>query len=184
MKKVCVFGTYKALGEEEKENIIRLGSLLAKNNIIVVSGGFGGSMEYVSRGAKSAGGKTIGVTYYRDKDIHRKVNDFIDEEIRTKNIFQRIEKMMEVSDGFISLEGGTGTLLEIASILEHINKGMMRPKPVIAIGDYWKGLTGNLSGEDILNEKAKIKLNASKCSQLITFAKDIDEAVGEILARI
>ena len=45
MKKVCVFGTYKNLGEKEKEGIIRLGRLLAENGIAVVSGGFGGSME-------------------------------------------------------------------------------------------------------------------------------------------
>jgi len=184
MKKVCVFGTYKDLGEEQKENIVRLGRLLAENGIIVVSGGFGGSMECVSKGAKSGGGKTIGVTYYKDKAApYKKVNEFIDEEVKTKNIFARIETMMKISEGFIMLQGGTGTLLELAAILEHVNKGLMPPKPIVAIGDFWKGVIGNLSDEEILSEKVKTKLNIDKCSGLLTFVKDVDEAVKEIVNR-
>lgn len=185
MRKVCVFGTYKDLRKKERDDIIRLGKLLAENNIIVVSGGFGGSMEDVSEGAKSAGGKTIGVTYYKDEDpSYKRTNEFIDEEVRTKNIFERIDKMMQISDGFIALQGGTGTLLELAAILEHVNKGMMPPKPIIAIGNFWKGVVNNLRDEEILSEEAKVKLNVARCSELITFAKDTDKAVKEILARI
>jgi uncharacterized protein (TIGR00730 family) len=167
MKKICVFGTYKSLGKKERDDIVRLGKLLAENGIVVVSGGFGGSMEDVSRGAKSAKGKTVGVTYYKDRDpTYKGANEFIDEEIRTKDIFERIERMMEISDGFIALQGGTGTLLELAAVLEHINKGMMPPKPIIAIGDFWKGVVENLS------------------SELVTFVKDVDEAVKKILDKI
>ncbi len=184
-KKVCVFGTYKNLGKKEREDIVRLGKLLAEGGIAVVSGGFGGSMEDVSKGAKSAGGKTIGVTYYKDKDpSYKMANEFIDEEVRTKGIFERIDTMMKISDGFIALQGGTGTLLELAAILEHINKGMMPPKPIIAIGRFWKGVANNLSDENILSEKAKAKLNVTRCSELITFTKDVEEAAKEILKRI
>ena len=182
MKKVCVFGTYKNLGRKEKDDIVRLGKLLAENGITVVSGGFGGSMEDVSRGAKMAGGKTIGVTYYKGEDFpYKGANEFVDEEIKTEDIFERINKMMEISDGFIVLRGGTGTLLELAAVLEHINKGMMPPKPVIAIGDFWRGVVKNLNGEKILNREAKRKLNAANCSELVIFAKDVDEAAEEIL---
>lgn len=185
MKKVCVFGTYKNLGKKEKDDIVRLGKLLAENGIVVVSGGFGGSMEDVSRGAKSAGGKTIGVTYYKDEDVSYKVtNEFIDEEIKTKDIFERISKMMEISDGFIVLQGGTGTLLELATVLECINKGMMPPKPIVAIGDFWRGVVKNLSKEQILNIEAKRRFDIDKCSELVTFAKDVDGAVEKILERI
>jgi uncharacterized protein (TIGR00725 family) len=111
MKRVCVFGTYKNLGKKEKDDIIKLGRLLAENDIAVVSGGFGGSMEDVSKGAKLAGGKTIGVTYYKEEDIsHKTANEFVDEEIKTRDIFERINTMMKISDGFIILQGGTGTL--------------------------------------------------------------------------
>ena len=67
-KRVCVFGSYKDLGKKEKENIIKLGRLLAEKGFEVVSGGFSGTMEDISRGAKEAGGKTLGITFYKWKD--------------------------------------------------------------------------------------------------------------------
>lgn len=185
MKKICVFGTYKNLAKKGKDNIIRLGRLLAENDIAVVSGGFGGTMEDVSRGAKLAGGKTIGVTYYKNEDVPCKgANEFIDEEIKTKDIFERIDMMMQISDGFIVLQGGTGTFLELAAVLEHINKGMISPKPIIAIGNFWKGAVKNLGGERILNIEAKRRFNVANCSELVTFVKDVDEAVEKILSMV
>ena len=185
MKKICVFGTYKNLGKKEKEDITRLGKLLTENGIVVISGGFGGTMEDVSRGAKLAGGKTIGVTYYKEEDLpYRGANEFIDEEIKTKDIFERIKMMMKISDGFIVLQGGTGTLLELAAVLEHINKGMIPPKPIIAIGDFWKSIVNSLSSERILNAEAKRRFKVANCSELVTFAKDIDEAVEKILKMV
>ena len=143
-KTVCVFGSYKKLNGKNREDILKLGKLLAEKGFIVISGGFGGTMEDVSRGAKEAGGKTIGVTYYKQSDSTKSANKFIDEEIRTENIFERITTMMKKSDAFIVLPGGTGTLLELAAVAEHINKGMMDPKPVIALGKFWKPVMDSL----------------------------------------
>ncbi len=185
MKKVCVFGTYKNLSKNAKDKIARLGRLLAEKGIAVVSGGFGGAMEDVSRGAKLAGGRTIGITYYKETDPPLKAaNEFIEKEIRTKDIFARIAKMMEISDGFIVLEGGTGTLLELAAVLEHINKGMMPPKPIVAVGNFWKSVAKNLKYEEILNPLARKRFNAANCGELVTFAEDVDEAAKKILERI
>ena len=63
-------------------------------------------------------------------------------------------------------------------------KFMMPPKPVIAIGSFWRRVVENLSDEQILDREAKAKLNVSKCSELVTFVRDIDEAVKEILVKI
>ena len=138
-------------------------------------------MEDISRGAKSGGGKTIGITYYKDEDLpYKGANKFVDEEIKTKNIFERIEMMMKISDGFLALQGGTGTLLEIAAVLEHVNKGIIPPKPIIAIGDFWKNVVHNLAGELVLSNEVKRKLKISTCNELVTFAKDVDEAVEKV----
>ena len=188
-KRVCVFGSYKDLGKKEKENIIKLGRLLAEKGFEVVSGGFGGTMEDVSRGAKEAGGKTIGVTYYKwgnlsrakSKDApYKKPNRYIDKEIRTKDIFERINAMMENSDAFIVLPGGTGTLLELAACLEHINKGLMKPKPIIALGNFWKDALEKLANEPVLSEEARSARNALSCRDLVTFVDTVEEAVEEI----
>ena len=55
-KKVCVFGSYKDSGKEEKEAVVKLGKLLAERGFEIISGGFGGTMRDESKGAKSAGG--------------------------------------------------------------------------------------------------------------------------------
>ena len=180
-KKICVFGSYKDLDKKEKEDILILGKLLAEKGFIIVSGGFGGTMEDISRGAKSAGGKTIGVTYYKSEEALRKSpNKYIDEEIEAKDIFERIDTMMKDSDAFIVLPGGTGTLLELAAVLEHINKGLMEPKPVIAIGNFWKSIVDRLKDEPLLNKKAKSTISASCCSDLVTFADNAREAIEKL----
>ena len=73
MKKICIFGSYKSLGKKD-EKIVKLGRLLAEKGFEVITGGFGGTMELISRGAKTAGGKTIGVTYYKYKDLKYQVS--------------------------------------------------------------------------------------------------------------
>jgi len=180
-KRACVFGSYKSLNQTEKERIVKLGGLLAAKGFEVMSGGFGGTMEDISRGAKLAGGKTIGVTYYKYIDARdKKPNKFIDEEIRAKNIFERINIMTEKADAFIVLPGGTGTLLELAACLELMNKGLTEPKPIIAFGDFWSSVLDKLSGEPVLSEKTRSAFNALSCSDLVTFVKSPEEAIDKI----
>ncbi len=181
-KRICVFGSYKKL-DKKSQDIIKLGRLLAERDFEVITGGFGGTMEDISRGAKEAGGKTIGVTYYRYADTAKKPNKYIDREIKTKNIFERINVMMKESNGFIVLPGGTGTLLELAAVLEHINKGLMQPKPIIALGDYWKNVAEILAEEVILNKTVKASSDILSCRDLITFVDTPEEAVDALLDR-
>lgn len=166
-KKICVFGSYKSLGKKKKEDTVQLGALLAESGFTVVNGGFGGTMEDVAKGAKKAGGKTIGVTYYKYSDTEKKANKYIDEEIRTENIFERINVMLKQADGFVVLPGGTGTLLEFAAILEHVKKGLMNPKPIVALGDYWSRVVDALS----------------TCRDLVTFVETPEEVIFAISAR-
>ncbi len=182
MKKVCVFGSYKNLSRKEKRNTVKLGRLLAEKGFVVMTGGFGGTMEDVSRGAKEAGGKTIGVTYYKWRGkAHKKPNKYVDEEIKTENIFRRIEIMAKNADAFIVLPGGTGTLLELAACLELVNKGLMRPKYIIAIGDFWKSAVQKLIREPVLSAKARSALKAGSCRELIMFVATPEQAVKELL---
>ncbi len=189
MKKVCIFGSYKDLGRKEKQNIVKLGRLLAEKGFEVMTGGFGGTMEDVSRGAKDSGGKTIGVTYYKWGDLsagqargapYKKPNEYVDEEIKTENIFERIDVMTKNADAFIVLPGGTGTLLELAASLELINKGLTKPKPIIAFGDFWKNALEKLAGEPILSDKARAASGGLSCRDLVTFVATPEEAVEKI----
>ena len=180
-KTVCVFGSYKDLGRREKAEIVRLGKLLAQKGATVISGGFGGTMEDISSGAKSAGGKTIGVTWYKwETPIYKKANAFIDEEIVADSLFERIDIMLKKADAFIVLPGGTGTLLELSAVLEHLNKGLIDPKPIIMFGDFWKPVLSCLKKEPVLSEKTRSKRKISCCDELVTFVKTVDECIEKL----
>jgi len=181
IKKVCIFGSYKDLSQETKEETVRLGKMLAQLGITVMSGGFGGTMEDISRGAKSAGGKTIGVTcYVWDKARYIKANEFIDEEIVADSLFRRIEVMLKEADAFVVFPGGTGTLLELSATLEHINKGLIEPKPIIVFGDFWKPVFSCLQNEPVFSKKIKNHHKISCCAELVTFVSTTDECVEKL----
>ena len=180
--KVCIFGSYKKLGKQQRNDIVKLGRLLAEKGFEIMNGGFGGTMEDISRGAKEAGGKTVGVTYYKWKNqSYKKPNKYIDEEIKTKDIFERIDIMTKNADAFVVLPGGTGTLLELAACLELVNKGLMKPKPIIALGDFWKSALEKLAEEPILSDKARAASNALSCRGLVTFVATPKEALEALL---
>ena len=181
IKSVCIFGSYKDLSKKEKAEVVRLGKLLAQKGATVISGGFGGTMEDISRGAKSAGGSTIGVTWYKwEKPLYKGANEFIDEEIVAETLFERIDIMLKKAEAFIVLPGGTGTLLELSAVLEHLNKGLIEPKPIIMLGDFWKPALTCLKNEPVLSEKIRDKRKINCCVELVTFVKDVDECVKRL----
>ena len=135
-KTITVFGSSLPIeGEEQFIFAEDLGRELAKNNFNVCSGGFGGIMNAVSKGAVSAGGKAIGVTV----DLWNvKPNECLTQEIKCKTLFERIEKLISIGDGYVILQGGTGTMLELATVWEFINKRMISPKPIVTNSQMWK----------------------------------------------
>ena len=180
-KKVCIFGSYKDLSQETKDEIVRLGKTLAQKGITVMSGGFGGTMEDISRGAKSAGGKTIGVTcYVWDKARYTKANEFIDEEIVADSLRERIDIMVKEADAFVVFPGGTGTLLELSTTLEYINKGLIEPKPIIIFGYFWKPVFSCLNDEPVFSKKLRDSCEISCCVELVAFVSTIDECVEKL----
>lgn len=178
-KKICVFGSYKDVAPETRQEIVRLGKMLAKRGIVVMSGGFGGTMKDISRGAKSAGGKTVGVTCYPwDKSELKKANEFVDEEIVAKDFPERITIMLREADAFVVFPGGTGTLLELATALEYINKGLMEPKPVVMLGDFWRPVLACLENEPVYSKK--LKETTKSCADLATFVNTANDVIKQL----
>jgi uncharacterized protein (TIGR00725 family) len=107
--------------------------LLARAGFTVCSGGYYGAMEAVSRGAREAGGHTIGLTtpFYRLAP-----NAYLAEEIAISRWQDRLFELVERGDGYIVLKGGTGTLLELAALWESLNKRAIDPRPCVAM-DFW-----------------------------------------------
>jgi len=134
---VTVFGSSRPReGDADYEEARILGRALAKHGFSVCSGGYGGVMEAVSRGAKEAGGKTVGVT--ADFFKAAKLNSWIDVEVRMKTWEERLFELIRRADGFVACKGGTGTLVELAVVWEMMNKSVMAGKPFAVLGDFWQ----------------------------------------------
>src|SRR5881296_140665 len=118
---VTVFGSSRPReGDADYEEARTLGRALGKHGFAVCSGGYGGVMEAVSRGAKEAGGKTYGVTAEFFKAA--KLNPWIDVEVRKQTWEERLFELIRLADGFVACRGGTGTLAELAVVWEMLNK--------------------------------------------------------------
>lgn len=133
---ITVFGSSRPKeGEADYAEARALGRSLAAMGFAVCSGGYGGAMEAVSRGAKEAGGKTYGVTA---EFFRRRANEWIDVEIRTKTWQERLFELIRLGDGFVACKGGTGTLVELAVVWEMLNKSVMETKPFVVLGEFWE----------------------------------------------
>jgi|SRR5579864_937359 len=132
---ITVFGSSRPReGDAEYDEARELGGALATSGFAVCSGGYGGVMAAVSRGAKEAGGKTYGVTA---KFFSAKVNPWIDEEVRMATWQDRLFELIRRAQGFVACKGGTGTLVELAVVWEMLNKSVMKDKPFAVLGDFW-----------------------------------------------
>jgi hypothetical protein len=148
-KVITIFGSLRPTeGDEEYQLAYEAGKQLSLAGFTVCNGGFGGIMEASARGAKEAGGKTIGVTF---NIKGRAANSWIDENIHVPALIDRMMKLVELGDAYVVLKGGTGTLLELAAVWEFINKGLLAEKPIVIIGDFWNGVVETLR-EELLSE--------------------------------
>ena len=147
-KIVTVFGTSKAAeGDAVFEMAESLGRLLAENGFTIANGGYGGTMLAAAKGTAQAGGHVIGVTCTAFK--RGRANEFVTEEISTDCLSKRLAKLIELGDGYVVLPGGTGTLLELADVWEHKNKGFANAdKPIILVGAFWEPLVSIMAAAD------------------------------------
>lgn len=147
-KIITVFGTSKAApGEAVFELAQAVGKHLAENGFAMANGGYGGTMLAAAKGAAQAGGKVVGVTCKAFK--RGAANEYVTEEIQTETLTERLGKLIELGAAYLVLPGGTGTLLELADVWEHKNKGFPNAdKPIILVGAFWEPLLGMMAVAD------------------------------------
>ncbi len=126
----------------------------------VITGAGGGIMEAANKGAKEAGGSSIGVNI--DLPFEQQTNVYVDKEklIKFRHFFVRKVMFVKYAQGFIVLPGGFGTLDEFLEAITLIQTRKTTKFPVILLGkEYWQGLVdwikttvlaaGNISPEDL-----------------------------------
>ena len=138
--KVSVFGgSQPREGSKPYADARALGEVLARRGHTVLTGGYMGTMEAVSRGAAEAGGHVIGVTCDEIGRYHgRSANPWVREERRCPTLLERLRVLIEGSDAAIALPGGPGTLAEIALTWNLMIVGSLASRPLVLVGDGWQ----------------------------------------------
>ena len=137
---ISVFGgSQPKEGDAAYAEAQELGKLLAERGHTVLTGGYIGTMEAVSRGASGAGGHVIGVTC---AEIERwrgvGANQWVKEEWKKETLIERLRALIVGCDAAIALPGGTGTLTEIALMWNLMIVESLHRRPLILVGRGWQ----------------------------------------------
>jgi len=132
---VTIFGGSKCRESDlEYSQALRVGALLAESGFTVCTGGYLGVMEAASRGAHERGGRVIGITINQFKS---EPNRFLTEKIPSEHFYERLQRLITRSVGYIALRGGMGTVTEISLVWNKLQTGVLDPRPLVLLGDCW-----------------------------------------------
>jgi uncharacterized protein (TIGR00725 family) len=179
-KIITVFGSSRPLEGEPDYDVARaLGRVLAEFGFAVCTGGYGGVMAGVSRGAKEAGGKTYGVT----ADVFSaKANAWIDVEVRVATWQERLFELIRLADGFVACKGGTGTLVELAVVWEMLNKSVMPVKPFTTLGDFWQPVIERVREVELGRQAPSSEAPTSEANNRLIHSATSPREVAQYLA--
>ena len=176
--KIAIFGSSRPEPETEQYEHARLiGHALAEAGWVVVTGGYRGIMEGASRGAKENGGSTIGVTTAFLDNKGLRPNAYVDTVIQTPTYADRLLKLTELSDGYVIMRGGSGTLTELFFSWELEKNKSIPPRPIVLFGEQWRRIIDFLAGE------LPDELSFSSYLDLLRYSNDPEEVVAHDTGR-
>ena len=156
---VTVFGSARFGKDHEYYKLAReMGGALARAGYAVMTGGGPGLMEAANRGAREAGGLSLGCNI--KLPLEQKPNKYLDRFIEFEHFFVRKVMLVKYSSAFVVMPGGYGTLDEAFEVATLIQTGKLERFPIIGLGgEFWLELrkfaretmigAGVISPEDI-----------------------------------
>jgi uncharacterized protein (TIGR00730 family) len=152
----------------------RLAAALVKEGFAIITGGGPGIMEAANRGAKEAGGLSIGANI--ELPFEQGLNEYVDLGMEFRYFFVRKVMFVKYAEGFVIFPGGFGTLDELFEALTLIQTGKVQHFPVVLYGtDYWDGMMEWIRNKPLYEEKI-----SPEDLELVTVTSDIDEACEAI----
>ena len=116
-----------------------LGRRLAEAGFAVITGGGPGIMEAANRGAREAGGVSIGCNIELARE--QPINAYVDIAVNFRYFFVRKTMFVKYAEGFVLFPGGFGTLDEMFEALILVQTEKLSRFPVLLFGtSYWQGL--------------------------------------------
>jgi uncharacterized protein (TIGR00730 family) len=171
---ITIFGSARYQPEHEYYQLTEeLAGKLAKLGFAVMTGGGPGIMEAANRGAKNAGGLSLGCNI--QLPFEQKPNPYLDKMVNIKYFFVRKELLRKYSTGFVVMPGGLGTLDEFFEVITLIQTGKIQHFPVVVMGlDHYSIMM------DFLEKLIEEKTVGPNDYDHILFTDDINEALKHI----
>jgi len=173
IKKISVFcGAHIGKSPAYKEAAIELGKLMAEKDLEVIFGGGNvGLMKTVSNAAMEAGGRVTGIALH-SLDQFELTNPNITETIVTHSLFERKDKFLSISDAFIVMPGGVGSMDELLEVMVGNHLGEInKPVGVLNINGYYDSffewLRKSVEEEFVSQENLDRVLISSDVSELL-----------------
>lgn len=150
-----------------------IGRRLARMGLTVMTGGGPGLMEAANRGAREAGGRSVGCNILLPQE--QDPNPYMDKWMDFQFFFVRKVMLIKYSYGFIVMPGGVGTMDELFQALTLIQTKKLTNFPVVLIGtDYYKDVT------ELFDKMCEEKTISETDKELFLITDSIDEAISHI----
>ena len=171
---VTVFGSARFEQDHPYYALAReVGKRLAGLGFTVMTGGGPGIMEAANRGARDAGGRSVGCNIVLPEE--QKLNPYLDVCVTFEHFFVRKVMLVKYSYAFVVMPGGFGTLDELFEALVLIQTGKIQGFPVVVFGkDYWRPLF------DLLNDDVRAGTISTKDMHLLLLTDSPDEAMEHL----
>ena len=134
---MTVFGSARFReGHPYYELARNVGRGLARLGFTVMTGGGPGLMEAANRGAREAGGRSVGCNIMLESE--ERPNDYLDRRVLVRYFFVRKVLLFKYSYGFVVLPGGFGTMDELFGVITLIQNRKVGSRPIVLMGTaYW-----------------------------------------------
>src|SRR5215470_8874903 len=177
--RVAVFGSARLKPEDQEySDVKRLASKLTELGCDIVTGGGPGLMEAANEGAALSRGtrktRSFGLTIAIP---YEKANPYLDSVTAHRTFFSRLHHFVRMSQAFVIFPGGIGTTLELLMVWQLLQVGFMTERPVVLVGDMWRGLIDWMRREMVPRQ-----LVNEPDVDLVRLSPSLDEAVSIIEA--
>ena len=150
-----------------------IGGRLARMGFTVMTGGGPGIMEAANRGAREAGGRSVGCNILLPHE--QKLNPYLDVNVPFRHFFVRKVMLFKYSYAFVVMPGGFGTMDELFEALVLIQTGKIQGFPVVVLGkEYWKDLM------ELVDEMARVGTVSTEELHLLLLTDSVEEAMDHI----
>lgn len=169
-KIITIFGGSKCReSDPEYLEAIRVGEMLAEAGFTICTGGYSGVMEAASRGAHERGGRVIGITMNQFK---HEPNRYLTEKFPSAHFYERLQRLITRSVGYIALRGGMGTVTEISLVWNKMQTHVLDRRPLVLLGECWPPIVREWQRQLAVND-ADV--------EILRFATTPEQAVDIIL---